>query len=94
MINRSEFPKIPIITVHQSKGLEYDTVFLSGLKENTFPSYMSVKSNNMDEEKRTFYVAITRAKKRLCMTCNIDGGYGRRGEESRFIKYIDKKYLK
>ena len=36
IINRSKFPKIPIITVHQSKGLEYDTVFLAGLKENTF----------------------------------------------------------
>ena len=93
IINRSKFPKIPIITVHQSKGLEYDTVFLAGLKENTFPSYMSVKANNIDEEKRTFYVAITRAKKRLYMTCSLEGAYGRRGEESRFIKLIDDKYL-
>lgn len=93
IINRSKFPKIPIITVHQSKGLEYDTVFLAGLKENTFPSYMSVKANNIDEEKRTFYVAITRAKKRLYMTCSLEGAYGRRGEESRFIKLIDYKYL-
>lgn len=93
IINRSKFPKIPIITVHQSKGLEYDTVFLAGLKETTFPSYMSVKANNIDEEKRTFYVAITRAKKRLYMTCNLEGAYGRRGEESRFIKLIDDKYL-
>lgn len=93
IINRSKFPKIPIITVHQSKGLEYDTVFLAGLKETTFPSYMSVKANNIDEEKRTFYVAITRAKKRLYMTCSLEGAYGRRGEESRFIKLIDDKYL-
>ena len=93
IINRSKFPKIPIITVHQSKGLEYDTVFLAGLKKNTFPSYMSVKANNIDEEKRTFYVAITRAKKRLYMTCSLEGAYGRRGEESRFIKLIDDKYL-
>lgn len=93
IINRSKFPKIPIITVHQSKGLEYDTVFLAGLKETTFPSYMSVKANNIDEEKRTFYVAITRAKKRLYMTCSLEGAYGRRGEESRFIKLIDYKYL-
>ena len=93
IINRSKFPKIPIITVHQAKGLEFDTVFLAGLKENTFPSYMSVKSNNLDEEKRTFYVAITRAKKRLYLTTNLDGGFGRRGEESRFIKLIDDKYL-
>ena len=93
IINRSKFPKIPIITVHQSKGLEYDTVFLAGLKENTFPSYMSVKANNIDEEKRTFYVAITRAKKRLYMTCNLEDAYGKIGEESRFTKLIDYKYL-
>lgn len=93
IINRSKFPKIPIITVHQAKGLEYDTVFLAGLKENTFPSYMSIKSNNLDEEKRTFYVAITRAKKRLYLTCNMDGGFGRRAEESRFIKLIDNKFI-
>ena len=54
---------------------------------------MSVKANNIDEEKRTFYVAITRAKKRLYMTCSLEGAYGRRGEESRFIKLIDDKYL-
>ena len=93
IINRSKFPKIPIITVHQSKGLEYDTVFLAGLKENTFPSYMSVKANNIDEEKRTFYVAMTRAKKRLYMTCSLEDAYGKIGEESRFIKLIDYKYL-
>ena len=79
--------------MHQSKGLEYDTVFLAGLKENTFPSYMSVKANNIDEEKRTFYVAMTRAKKKLYMTCSLEDAYGKIGEESRFIKLIDYKYL-
>ena len=54
---------------------------------------MSVKADNIDEEKRTFYVAMTRAKKRLYMTCSLEGAYGKIGEESRFIKLIDYKYL-
>ncbi|GAB6169898.1 3'-5' exonuclease [Clostridium carnis] len=93
MINRAKAVRIPIITVHQAKGLEFETVFLSGLKQNTFPSYMSVKSNNLEEEKRTFYVAITRAKKRLYLTANRDGGYFRKTTQSTFINLIPKKYI-
>lgn len=69
IINRTKKPRIPIITVHQAKGLEFETIFISGAQENTFLSYMSIKTNNLDEEKRTFYVAITRAKKRLYVSC-------------------------
>lgn len=80
IINSSNKKRIPIITVHQSKGLEYDTVFLAGLQENKFPSYISLKENNIKEEQRLFYVAITRAKKRLFITYN--------GKKSRFIDNI------
>ena len=59
---------IPIITAHQAKGLEYETVVMSGLTNSTFPTYQSLKNNNIDEEKRLFYVAMTRAKKHLIMT--------------------------
>lgn len=93
IINRTKKPRIPIITVHQAKGLEYDTVFVSGVQENTFPSYMGIKTQNLEEEKRTFYVAITRAKKRLYITYNTEGGYYRQGEESRFISLIPKDYI-
>lgn len=93
IINRTKKPRIPIITVHQAKGLEYETVFISGVQQNTFPSYMSIKTQNLDEEKRTFYVAITRAKKRLYITCNTDAGYNRERTKSTFISLIPEKYI-
>ncbi|ELC8364606.1 3'-5' exonuclease [Clostridium perfringens] len=94
IINRTKKPRIPIITVHQAKGLEFDTVFLAGIQNNTFPSYMSIKEGNLVEEKRVFYVAITRAKKRLVITYNSQGKYGHRNEISQFINYIPKEFFK
>lgn len=94
IINRTKKPRIPIITVHQAKGLEFDTVFLAGIQNNTFPSYMSIKEGNLAEEKRVFYVAITRAKKRLVITYNSQGKYGHRNEISKFINYIPKEFFK
>ncbi|HAT4124720.1 TPA: UvrD-helicase domain-containing protein [Clostridium perfringens] len=93
IINRTKKPRIPIITVHQAKGLEFDTVFLAGIQNNTFPSYMSIKEGNLAEEKRVFYVAITRAKKRLVITYNSQGKYGHRNEISQFINYIPKEFF-
>ena len=93
IINRTEKSRIPIITIHQAKGLEYDTVVISGAQENTFPSFMSIKTHNLEEERRTFYVAITRAKKRLYITCNTDGGYNRKAEKSSFISLIPQIYI-
>lgn len=94
IINRTKKPRIPIITVHQAKGLEFDTVFLAGIQNNTFPSYMSIKEGNLSEEKRVFYVAITRAKKRLVITYNSQGKYGHRNEISQLINYIPKEFFK
>jgi DNA helicase-2/ATP-dependent DNA helicase PcrA len=68
--------KIPIITVHQSKGCEFDTVIIVGCDSYNFPSFSAVKSGNGSEEERVFYVAITRAKKRLVIT-NYSDGEGR-----------------
>lgn len=93
IINRTKKPRIPIITVHQAKGLEYDNVFLSGAQQNTFPSFRAIRENNLDEEKRTFYVAITRAKKRLFITCNEDTGYNKRTTKSTFINLIPQEYI-
>ena len=64
--------QIPIITVHQSKGCEFDTVILAGCDSMNFPTFAAVKEGNEEEEKRVFYVAISRAKKRLIITCNVD----------------------
>lgn len=92
IINRTKRPRIPIITVHQAKGLEYDNVFIAGAQQNTFPSFRALKSKNLDEEKRLFYVAITRAKKRLYITCNTAGYYGR-NEKSTLINFIPSQYI-
>lgn len=92
IINRTKRPRIPIITIHQAKGLEYENVFLAGAQKNTFPSFRSLNSNNLDEEKRLFYVAITRAKKRLFISCNTSGYFGY-NEKSPFIKYIPSKFF-
>lgn len=60
--------KIPIITVHQSKGCEFDTVMIAGTDKLNFPNYASVRSGHEREERRIFYVAMTRAKNKLIFT--------------------------
>lgn len=87
-----KYNKIPIITVHQSKGLEFDYVFLPALIDNIFPSYASIKYGGLEEEKRVFYVAITRAKKKLYLTYHKNSGK-REKQGSRFLKMIDKNLL-
>lgn len=84
--------KIPIITVHQAKGLEFDYIFLAGLQDNVFPNTHSIESEYLDEEKRVFYVALTRAKKKLYMSYSK---YRRGGlqEKSRLLAFVDSKYL-
>ncbi len=59
---------ITLMTVHNSKGLEFDTVFLTGLEEDNFPHVLAKNSGSVDEERRLFYVAVTRAKKRLVLS--------------------------
>lgn len=93
IIKRSGRIRIPIITVHQAKGLEYENVFIAGLQEGKFPSYMSVKNNELEEEKRTFYVAITRAKKRLYLSYSLDSGKYRPNSRSRFIDILPEEYV-
>ncbi len=60
---------VSIMTVHAAKGLEFDNLFVTGLEEDLFPSIKSMKSQaDLEEERRLFYVAITRAKQRLYLT--------------------------
>ena len=58
------------MTIHASKGLEFEYVFLAGVENNIIPHARSIEENpdNMEEERRLFYVAITRAKQKLFMT--------------------------
>ncbi|HID0853214.1 TPA: 3'-5' exonuclease, partial [Clostridium botulinum] len=89
----TKYPRVPIITVHQAKGAEFDYVFLAGLQNNIFPNYMAVKEGNEIEEKRLFYVAMTRAKKYLYLSFS-EYEHNRRKAKSMLIDYIPKNYLK
>ena len=60
--------KIPVMTLHQAKGLEFDYVYMAGCNEDVFPSRKSVKEGYLEEEKRLFYVGMTRAKKKLYLS--------------------------
>ncbi|OON99554.1 MAG: hypothetical protein ATN35_12085 [Epulopiscium sp. Nele67-Bin004] len=59
---------VTLMTVHNAKGLEYEVVFITGLEMGVFPHYYSIEEDNIDEERRLCYVAITRAKKKLYLT--------------------------
>ncbi|GAB4312913.1 MAG: 3'-5' exonuclease [Bacteroidales bacterium] len=88
---------VSLMTIHAAKGLEFPVVFVVGLEENLFPSMQSVSSRqDLEEERRLFYVAITRAQKLLYLTY-AESRY-RWGnlifcEPSRFIDEIDKRYV-
>ena len=88
---------VTLMTIHSAKGLEFDNVFIVGLEESIFPHFNSFESNDqMEEERRLCYVAITRAKKRLWLVNALSRTiYGNKvsNKESRFIKEIDSKYF-
>ena len=84
-----EQDKLTLITLHQSKGLEFDSVFLTGLEDGTLPHVLSFESDSeMEEERRLLYVGITRAKRRLYLSRVFKrGGWGKSEvkEPSRFL---------
>ena len=88
---------VSLMTIHSSKGLEFQHVFLVGMEENLFPSQMALNSRSeLEEERRLFYVAVTRAMK----TCTLSYATSRfiwgnliSSEPSRFIDEIDAKHL-
>lgn len=89
--------QVKLMTVHAAKGLEFNNVFVVGMEENLFPSTMSfAERDDIEEERRLFYVAITRARERLYLTsANMRYKFGDAtfAEPSRFIQEIDPKYL-
>lgn len=89
--------KITLMTIHSAKGLEFCTVFVVGLEEGLFPSDMvSGNPREMEEERRLFYVAITRAKTHCYLSyaqCRFRYGQMEFSAPSRFLKDIDPKYL-
>jgi len=89
--------KVKLMTIHSAKGLEFDYVFLTGLEENLFPSSLSLGSRaELEEERRLFYVAITRAKKALTISHALTRyrfGTLQYCEQSRFLNEIPVKYI-
>ena len=83
---------VTLMSVHAAKGLEFKSVFVVGLEENLFPSFMSMSDpNQIDEERRLFYVAITRAEEHLTLThSNSRYQYGqmRFNDPSRFLEEV------
>ncbi|WP_443946424.1 ATP-dependent helicase [Pedobacter sp. AW1-32] len=88
---------VSLMTIHSAKGLEFKNVYVVGLEENLFPSQLSVNSRTeLEEERRLFYVAITRAEKKLTLTyatSRYRWGTLTNCEPSRFINEISAKYL-
>ncbi|MGK7883613.1 MAG: 3'-5' exonuclease [Crocosphaera sp.] len=85
--------QVLVVTIHQSKGLEFDTVFVAGLSQGEFPNYYSIKDGKIEEEKRLFYVAMTRAKKGLYISNYLKDTNGYTKEMSQFIDHIPQKYI-
>ncbi|WKS94753.1 ATP-dependent helicase [Riemerella columbina] len=89
--------QVSLMTIHLSKGLEFPIVHLVGLEENLFPSFMSSTSReDLEEERRLFYVALTRAEKQAFLTYAISRfqwGKITDAEPSRFLSEIEAEYL-
>ena len=89
--------RITLMTIHYSKGLEFPYVYVAGMEENIFPSGGSMASeNDIEEERRLFYVAMTRAKKSVQLsfaTTRMRNGKHESNSPSRFIREIDSRYI-
>jgi DNA helicase-2/ATP-dependent DNA helicase PcrA len=90
--------KVTLMTIHMAKGLEFKYVYIAGMEEDLFPSQMMLSSRaDLEEERRLFYVAVTRAQKRLFLThAGTRYRFGRlkNCEPSRFLDDIDPKFIK
>jgi DNA helicase-2/ATP-dependent DNA helicase PcrA len=95
--DRDDNNKVSLMTIHSAKGLEFPYVFVVGLEENLFPSIMSINSRtDLEEERRLFYVAVTRAEKAAILSYaenRYKWGNMTMSEPSRFISEIDEKYV-
>lgn len=89
---------ITLMTIHMAKGLEFNYVYIVGLEEDLFPSQMMLSSRaDLEEERRLFYVAITRAKKKLHLSYALNRyrfGRLKTCEPSRFLEEVDPQYIK
>lgn len=96
--DKDDQDKVTLMTIHMAKGLEFKYVYIVGMEENLFPSQMMLSSRtDLEEERRLFYVAITRAEKKLFLShASSRYRFGRleNYEPSRFIDEIDPSFIK
>lgn len=91
---------VVLMTLHSAKGLEFPKVYLAGMEDGLFPSYMSITSDSssedLEEERRLAYVGITRAKEELTITCarqRMIRGETQYNKVSRFVREIPSELL-
>ena len=83
------------MTLHNSKGLEFQNVFITGLEQGLFPSHRSIDTPSLlEEERRLCYVGITRAKERVFLVMPEKEDYGVECVKQQFLQYFFQKYLK
>ncbi len=88
--------KVSLMTIHAAKGLEFPYVFVVGMEEQLFPSFMASTRAELEEERRLFYVAVTRAEKQVTLSyaqTRFNNGQRLDGEVSRFVDEIDDAYI-
>ncbi|HAM11252.1 MAG: ATP-dependent DNA helicase [Bacteroidetes bacterium GWE2_41_25] len=95
--NKEDRNKVTLMTMHSAKGLEFKHVYIAGMEDTLFPSPMSSGSaKELEEERRLFYVAVTRAEKQATLSYALNRykwGNLERCSPSRFLKEIDQKFL-
>ena len=95
--DEQENDRVSLMTIHAAKGLEFPYVFVAGMEENLFPNALSLGSRvELEEERRLFYVAMTRAKKELALSCaqmRFRNGQMLYNEKSRFLDDVDPSFL-
>ena len=95
--NTGNYDRVALMTIHMAKGLEFPYLYIVGMEENLFPSAMSMNTrSDLEEERRLFYVALTRAEKQAYITytqSRYRWGKLIDAEPSRFIEEIDEKYI-
>ena len=95
--DEGEAEKVTLMTIHAAKGLEFPNIYIVGMEEDLFPSSMSKESvSELEEERRLFYVAITRAEKRCTLsyaTSRYRNGQTTAPLPSRFLKDLDYQYI-
>lgn len=89
-------PRVNLMTIHAAKGLEFEVVFIAGVEENLFPSGFVQSDRELEEERRLFYVALTRAKE-ICTVSyaksRFKNGQVNLQTESRFLKELDPRFV-